>query len=99
MIKSFAPYMRKYRKAMILAPLTIICEVLLEVRIPILMAEIVDNGIPGKNITYVMQIGGLMVVRMSFPNGYDTDLGQGGANVSGGQKQSGGSQSAGLDFG
>jgi len=62
MIKKFAPYVRKYLVAMILAPVTIICEVLLEVRIPLLMADIVDNGIPARNISYVMQVGGTMVL-------------------------------------
>ncbi|HEX3039215.1 MAG TPA: ABC transporter ATP-binding protein [Caproiciproducens sp.] len=62
MIKTFAPYTRKYLLFILLAPVTVICEVLLEVRIPLLMAEIVDNGIANKNVGYVVQIGGMMVL-------------------------------------
>lgn len=62
MIKTFAPYTRKYLLFTLLAPVTVICEVLLEVRIPLLMAEIVDNGIANKNVGYVVQTGGLMVL-------------------------------------
>lgn len=62
MIKTLAPYARKYLLFILLAPLSIIGEVLLEVRIPILMAEIVDNGIANKDVKYVIQIGGMMVM-------------------------------------
>lgn len=62
MIKRLAPYTRKYLWATILAPVTIILEVLIEIRIPLLMAEIVDKGIPSKDIAYVTRTGGLMVL-------------------------------------
>ncbi|PYG87404.1 ATP-binding cassette subfamily B protein [Ruminiclostridium sufflavum DSM 19573] len=62
MIKKLMPYLSKYGIYAVLCPLAIIGEVLLEIRIPFLMAKIVDNGIPSKDIAYVMQTGGLMVV-------------------------------------
>lgn len=62
MIKKLLPYMNKYKKETILAPLTVILEVLLEIFIPLLMSRIVDIGIPNKDIAYVLKIGGLMVV-------------------------------------
>lgn len=62
MLKLFTPYMRTYRTATILAPLLIIGEVLLEVRIPLLMANIVDIGIPSQDIGYVLRTGALMVL-------------------------------------
>lgn len=62
MIKKLAPYLSKYKIYAILCPLFVIGEVLLEIRIPILMAEIVDKGIPSKNINYMLQTGGLMVL-------------------------------------
>lgn len=62
MIKKLIPYLSKYIIYSILCPLAIIGEVLLEIRIPYLMAKIVDKGIPAKDITYVLQTGGLMVV-------------------------------------
>jgi len=54
--------MRKYAGSSILAPLLIIFEVLIEVRIPLLMADIVDVGIPGRDFGYVLRTGGLMVL-------------------------------------
>ena len=44
MIKQFAPCVKKYWWAALLSPLTVIIEVLLEVRIPMLMSQIVDTG-------------------------------------------------------
>lgn len=61
-IKKLLPYLSKYKLFAILCPLAIICEALLEIRIPLLMAKIVDEGIPSKDITLVMQTGGLMVL-------------------------------------
>ena len=62
MIKKLLPYLSKYSIYAILCPLAIVGEVLLEIRIPFLMAKIVDKGIPSKDIAYVLQTGGLMVV-------------------------------------
>jgi ATP-binding cassette subfamily B protein len=61
-IKKFIPYLSKYIIYTILCPLAIVGEVLLEIRIPFLMAKIVDKGIPAKDIAYVLQTGGLMLV-------------------------------------
>ncbi|NLG93367.1 MAG: ABC transporter ATP-binding protein [Clostridiales bacterium] len=62
MIRRLAPFVRKYWWAALLAPATIICEVLIEIRIPVLMAEIVDKGIPSRDISYVTRTGGIMVI-------------------------------------
>ncbi|NLD49987.1 MAG: ABC transporter ATP-binding protein, partial [Clostridiaceae bacterium] len=61
-IKKLLPYLSKYKLYAILCPLAIICEALLEIRIPLLMAKIVDEGIPSKDITFVLRTGGFMVV-------------------------------------
>ncbi len=66
MIKKLLPYLSKYKIYAILCPLAIIGEVLLEIRIPFLMSKIVDNGIPTKDIAYVLKTGGLMVVMALF---------------------------------
>ena len=55
-------YFGKYKKYAILAPLTVSLEVLLEIWIPYLMADIIDVGIANKDTNYVMRIGGLMVL-------------------------------------
>jgi ATP-binding cassette, subfamily B, multidrug efflux pump len=62
LIRRLAPFVRKYWWAALLAPATIICEVLIEIRIPVLMAEIVDKGIPSRDISYVTRTGGIMVI-------------------------------------
>ncbi|MEG0075084.1 MAG: ABC transporter ATP-binding protein [Eubacterium sp.] len=62
MIKQLIPYLKKYRWASILSPITITIEVLLEIQIPFLMAKIVDQGITSKDLNYVFQMGGIMVL-------------------------------------
>ena len=53
--------MGKYKKQAILSPITIIGEVAMEVTIPLVTAEIIDNGIKAENIPYVAKMGLLMV--------------------------------------
>lgn len=62
MLKKLTPFIQKYKRDTILAPLTVIVEVLLEITIPVLMSRIVDVGIPNKDIAYVVKVGTLMVV-------------------------------------
>lgn len=62
MIKHLKPYLAKYRLPSILAPITVIVEVLLEIQIPFLMAKIVDQGITTRDLSYVFQIGAIMVL-------------------------------------
>lgn len=62
MIKKLKPYMSKYKLATILCPIFVVCEVIFEIRIPLLMAKIVDVGIPEKDMSYVLQTGGIMVI-------------------------------------
>lgn len=61
MIKQFAPCVKKYWWAALLSPLTVIIEVLLEVRIPMLMSQIVDTGITNQDLQYVVNMGVQMV--------------------------------------
>ena len=62
MVKDLTPYLKKYRRASLISPVLMIAEALIEVRIPFLMAKIVDVGIPAKNLSYVLQTGGLMLL-------------------------------------
>ncbi len=57
MIKTLLPYAKKYLLFAVLTPLCIVGEVLLETRIPVLMSNIVDIGIPDQNIKYVIAVG------------------------------------------
>jgi ATP-binding cassette subfamily B protein len=57
LLKTLLPYAKKYKLFAILTPLCIALEVLLETRIPVLMSNIVDIGIPDQNIRYVVTVG------------------------------------------
>ncbi len=62
MIKKILPFIGKYKKDTVLAPVTMIGEVLMEVLIPLVMAKIVDKGIDGGQGTgYIVKMGILMV--------------------------------------
>ncbi len=62
MIKKLTPFLRKYLIYAILTPLAIAAEVLLEIRIPLLMSQIVDQGIASGNINFVLSKGLTMVI-------------------------------------
>ena len=61
-IRRIFAYLGQYKKFAILAPLTVAVEVLLEIWIPYLMADIIDVGIANRDTAYVLKIGGLMVL-------------------------------------
>ena len=61
MYKTIFSHVGKYKKQAILSPITIIGEVAMEVTIPLVTAEIIDNGIKAENIPYVAKMGLLMV--------------------------------------
>ena len=62
MLKKLAPCLKGYGKYAILAPVTIIFEVLLEIMIPFYMAKIIDVGINNRDIVYIVKTGGMMVL-------------------------------------
>lgn len=66
MIRKLMPYMSKYKLYAILCPLAVIGEVMLEIRVPFLMAKIVDVGIPSHDIQYVIRTGGMMLLMALF---------------------------------
>lgn len=51
----------KYKLYSLLTPVTMIGEVVMEVIIPLLMAEIIDTGIASGDLAYVLRVGGTMV--------------------------------------
>ena len=61
MYKTIFSHVGKYKKQAILSPITIIGEVAMEVTIPLVTAEIIDNGIKAENVPYVAKMGLLMV--------------------------------------
>ncbi len=52
----------KYKVYSLLSPLTMAGEVVMETAIPFLMAKIIDVGIANRDLSYVLKIGGLMVI-------------------------------------
>ena len=62
MFKTILSHVGQYKKQAILSPLTIMGEVLMEVLIPYVMANIINNGINKGDIGYVVKMGGLMVL-------------------------------------
>ena len=65
MLKNILPCLGKYKKYAILAPLTMLIEVTMEVLIPIVMAQVINVGINEGNITYCV-VGGIIMVAMSL---------------------------------
>ena len=65
MIKKLLSYVKEYKIYAILTPIVMIGEVLMEVLIPFVMADMIDNGIRMGNPAYVAKRGVVMVA-MSF---------------------------------
>lgn len=55
-------YLKAYRKEIILGPAFKLVEAIFELIVPILMANVIDIGIPGKDTDYILRMGGLMVL-------------------------------------
>lgn len=62
MIKKLSESIREYKKASILSPVFVSLEVLMEVLIPTLMANLVDYGIDEGNMSYIVKIGIMLVI-------------------------------------
>ena len=62
MFKKLAKYVKEYKKASILTPIFVVLEVVMEVIIPLLMAQIIDVGIQNGDVKYILEIGGLLIV-------------------------------------
>lgn len=63
MLKKFIPFLGEYKRYVILTPLTVMVEVILELMIPLLMARIVDYGIQGAGgVGYTVRTGLLMIL-------------------------------------
>jgi ATP-binding cassette subfamily B multidrug efflux pump len=60
-MKKYFPYLLKYKKALWLAPLLVIVDVVCEIFQPALMSKIVDKGISQKDLHYILVTGGFMV--------------------------------------
>ena len=66
MLKTLGAQIKEYKKAFILTPIFIICEVIMELLIPLLMASIIDKGVSVGNMNHVFIVGGIMVIMAMF---------------------------------
>lgn len=57
MIKRLSQCIREYKKASILAPVFVTGEVILEVVIPLLMANLIDNGVDAGDMNEILRMG------------------------------------------
>ena len=55
-------YLKGYTKEVIIGPTFKLAEAVLELIIPLIMAKIIDVGIKNNDITYVLKMGGLMIL-------------------------------------
>ena len=61
MLKRLLPCVGKYKVYAVLAPLMMLIEVTMEVLLPIVMKNIIDNGIQAQNTEYCLKMGLLMI--------------------------------------
>lgn len=62
MVRKLLRSVREYKKHSILAPVFVIFEVMMEVVIPLLMANLIDFGIDDGNLEYIVKMGVVLVV-------------------------------------
>lgn len=57
-----AHYLRGFRRELILGPLFKLTEAIFELLVPLVMARIIDVGIRGNNQSYILRMGGVLVL-------------------------------------
>lgn len=62
MLSLFLTHLEGYKKEAVKSPVLIILEVICELLLPLVMAEIVDVAIPSGDVGYIFLMGGLMLV-------------------------------------
>ena len=66
MLSLFLTHLEGYKKDAIKSPILIVLEVICELLLPLVMAEIVDVAIPSGDTGYIFQLGALMLVLAGF---------------------------------
>lgn len=62
MIKTLAKQIKEFKKDSFMTPIFMIIEVMMETLIPFLMASMIDDGIEAGNLSYIFQLGLIMLV-------------------------------------
>lgn len=60
-MKKLLVYLNDYKKETVLAPLFKMLEATFELFVPLVMAAIIDQGIGGSDVPYVLRMGGLLI--------------------------------------
>lgn len=61
-MKKLFVYLKDYKKETVLAPLFKMLEATFELFVPLVMAAIIDQGIGSSNVSYVLRMGGVMIL-------------------------------------
>ncbi len=62
LLKKLSVYVGLYKKYLIYIPILVLLDVLCELSLPLLMGKVIDVGIAGADIQYIVQIGLLMIL-------------------------------------
>lgn len=62
MVKKSASHVREYKKQAILTPILVMGEVILEILIPLIMAELIDKGIDGGSMPDIIRYGAALLI-------------------------------------
>ena len=60
-MKRLMPYLRPYRRECVLAPLFKMTEAVFELLVPLVVAVIIDRGIPSGDRGLILRMGGVLV--------------------------------------
>ena len=61
-MKKLLVYLKDYKKETVLALLFKMLEATFELFVPLVMAAIIDQGIGSSNVSYVLRMGGVMIL-------------------------------------
>ncbi|MDK2980697.1 MAG: ATP-binding cassette, subfamily multidrug efflux pump [Chloroflexota bacterium] len=62
MIKKFSAYIGQYKKYILMVPVFVFLDVLCELSMPLLMARIVDQGVPAGDVAFITRTGVYMIL-------------------------------------
>ena len=62
MIKTLLAQVKEFKKASFLTPVFMILEVVVETLIPLVMADMIDNGVEAGNVSYLYRKGAIMAI-------------------------------------
>ena len=62
LLQLFLTHLQGYKRQAVWSPILIVVEVICELLLPLVMAEIVDTAIPAGDETYIFQLGAVMLV-------------------------------------